>query len=218
MVEVLGDRQGLFVDPFAGPGLSLPEFLIPGRQIIGIEIERPWVDRGVSYPDCYVTVGDATDLRKKFPGNPGYIAGAFTSCTYGNRFADKHKAKDDSVRRSYTHDIRKQTGDDDYELADNNTGGMHFDTNGKYESIHRLAWQEAYRYLVPGGPFALNVSDFIRHGTRMAVSAWHIKTLTDIGFEWHNATLVPTPRMRRGQNNKARVDGEWVLTFFKPNS
>lgn len=216
-IDILGDREGLLVDPFSGPGRSLPKLLVPGRRIIGIEIERPWVDVGVSEPDCYVTTGDATNLEKKFPKN--FVDMVCTSPVYGNRFSDSHKAKDSSVRHSYTHDIRRQTEDPDYDLNKNNAGTMHFGKpNPKYENLHFQAWKEALRYVKTGGIFLLNVSDFIRNDKRIPVSSWHVKTMTEIGWEWHDARLVPTKRMRKGANNKARVDREWVFTFFKPNS
>lgn len=223
MVERLADVRGTVLDPFAGPGLSLHRFVGPRRRVIGFEIEEPWVDYGnraeakrtaISsnglVPEPMLRCVDST----KMPLRAKSIAAIITSPVYGNRMSDHHHARDASERRSYTHDIRTMTGDDEYELDENNVGQMSY--GYKYQHLQRRVYAECLRVIKPGGPFLLNVSDFIRDGQRVDASVWHVATCVALGWEWRDATRVQTPRMRRGQNHAARVDGEWVIELRKP--
>jgi hypothetical protein len=65
--------------------------------------------------------------------------------------------------------------------------------------------------LKPVGRFILNISDRIRNRRIKPVSEWHLSALRNLGFELRDRTLVPTPRIRHGQNHEARVEGEWVF-------
>lgn len=213
MLPLLAGVRGTWLDPFAGQGLSLPRFVGPGHKVVGVEIEQPNVDAGAKHGALgLIEQGDATALR--FRRNS--VAAIFTSPTYGNRFADAHQARDNSRRRSYTHDIRELTGDMSYVLAENNSGRMHFGDD--YKDLHRRAWAEAWRVLKPGGLFLLNVSDFIRGDAIVHVSTWHLVDLQARGFVWFHAEPIPTPRMRYGANRKLRVENEWLFGFRKPTS
>ena len=75
-----------------------------------------------------------------------------TSPTYGNRFADKHNAKDGSIRRSYTHDLGRT-------LHAENSGSMQW--GQAYRDLHVKAWAECFRVVRPGGLFVLNISDHV---------------------------------------------------------
>lgn len=209
MLERLDGVHGTIIDPFAGPGQALPRFEAPRRRVIGYEIEQPWADCSK-----LVQQGDATHL----PAKAGAIAAVFTSVVYGNRFSDHHRARDQSRRRGYTHDIREQTGDPDYELHERNTGKTRFDS-AEYKKLHRAAYVEFFRVLRrpskkrEGGMLLLNVSNFIEHGQVVDAVLWHLSVCIRIGFEWRAAERIVTPRMRHGANHDARVDGEWLLEF-----
>ncbi len=184
------------LDPFAGTGLihELAEF---GHVTWGVEIEPEWADMHSN-----TFIGDATDLMFH---NESFDAIA-VSPTFGNRMADHHVAKDDSVRRSYTHDLGRT-------LHPNNSGQMQW--GPAYCLLHKKAWKEAVRVLRPGGVFVLNVKDHIRKGERQKVSVWHLDTLLDLGLEVINMIPVPTRGFRVGENRDLRTLCEFVITLKK---
>lgn len=209
IVERLGDRRGLLLDPFAGPGRALPRFVAPGRTVRGIELEKAWSQAGAPL----VRWGDSTRTGMRARS----VATFVTSCTYGNRFADHHKAKDGSTRRSYTHDLRAMLDDPDYELDANNTGLYLFGAKaGKYESLHEAVWAEMTRIARDDALFLLNVSDFYKGDVLQEVVQWHIETLGALGWkpQWH--VSIATPRMRYGANSAKRVDSEQLIEFHLP--
>ena len=189
------------IDPFAGVG-RCHEL---GWWVAGNELEQPWC-REHTGP---VVRGDATNL----PFRSGSLDFAVTSPTYGNRYSDKHVARDGSTRRSYTHDLRASLDDPDYTLHPNNTGGMKWGRD--YWRVHGLAYDEVWRVLKDGGLFLVNVSDFIRARKVVRVVDWHARTLRARGFDVVGEVRVETARMRYGQNHEARVDGEMVLVCEK---
>lgn len=91
MLPRLEGVRGTIVDPFAGQGSSLPRFAAKGRKVVGIEIEYPNVEAGnANGAGGLLEHGDATRLRFR----KASVAAVFTSCAYGNRFADSHKAQE----------------------------------------------------------------------------------------------------------------------------
>ena len=203
--DTLSTRQipedALILDPFAGVGrchdLGWP-------RTVGVELEMPWcrVQEGP------VVRGDSSRL----PFRAQTFDAAVTSPTYGNRFADKHRALDGSVRRSYTHDLRASQGED-YTLHPNNTGGMTW--GREYWRLHGAVYDEVWRVLVDGGLFVVNVSDFIARKKVVRVVDWHRRALMARGFEVVDEVRVDTPRLRHGANRDARVDGEVVIVCEK---
>lgn len=199
-IQKLLPPSALVLDPFAGTGL-IHEL---DADTVGVEIQPEWANL---HPDTIV--GNALLL----PFRDESFDVVATSPCFGNRYADHHVAHDGSERRSYTHDLRAMTGDFDRELHPDNAGLLHWGL--MYRSFHEQAWAEAYRVLKPGGVFVLNISDHIRLGKRMHVAEWHVAALVGLGLRLERGVIVPTPRMRRGQNGDARVEGEWVLRFSK---
>lgn len=195
-------EDALILDPFSGVGrchdLGWP-------RTVGVELEMPWcrVQEGP------VVRGDSTAL----PFAACTFDAAVTSPTYGNRFADKHKAKDGSVRRSYTHDLRASLDDPDYQLHPGNTGGMKW--GREYWRVHGAVYDEVWRVLVDGGLFIVNVSDHIKNRKVVRVVDWHRRALAARGFEVVDVLDVETPRLRHGANRDARVDGEAVIVCEK---
>ena len=195
-------EDALILDPFSGVGrchdLGWP-------RTVGVELEMPWcrVQEGP------VVRGDSTAL----PFRAHTFHAAVTSPTYGNRFADKHKAKDGSVRRSYTHDLRTSLEDPDYTLHPGNTGGMKWGRD--YWRVHGAVYDEVWRVLVDGGLFVVNVSDHIKNRKVVRVVDWHRRALAARGFEVVDVLDVETPRLRHGANRDARVDGEAVIVSLK---
>ena len=184
-------RRLRILDPFAGTGLV---HQLPGLTF-GVELEPEWA---TMHPRTQV--GNALAL----PWKRNSFDVIVTSPCYGNRFADSHNAQDGSLRRSYTHDLGRK-------LHPDNAGQLHW--GDEYRRFHREAWREAARVLRPGGLFILNVSDHIRGGKRVPVSAWHVTTLEAMGLEVFAHRDVATRRMRQGENHLARVDCEHVIAL-----
>ena len=184
------------LDPFAGVGGI--HALYPRWSTHGIELEGVWA---ACHPRT--SQGDALNL----PWLDGTVPAVVTSCTYGNRMADSHNARDDSSRVTYTHrhPLKK--------LTPGNSAAMQW--GPAYRDFHERAWTEVLRVLAPGGVFILNVSNHVRGGVVMRVAEWHISCLGAVGYHLREIRRVETPRMRYGQNHEARVSAELVVVATK---
>lgn len=187
------------LDPFAGTG----KVHLLGGDTWGVEIEKPWADLHER-----TIHGNSRHLSDLF--EPGFFAAVVTSPTYGNRLADKHTAKDGSVRHSYTHDIRAQTGDESYSLDPDNSGGMQW--GDAYRELHLAVWEQVAVVLRPGGTFVCNVSDHIRDRKVVEVCAWHRDVIPGLGFELVAVFEVGTARLKFGANSE-RVPAEEVQVY-----
>ena len=194
---------GLILDPFAGTG-GVHQLASEKYRTVGVEIEAPWADT-----QPMTIQGDALVL----PFGHHSFDCVMTSPVYGNRFSDHHKARDGSLRLSYTHDLQRMTGDPERTLHPNNSGTLQW--GSKYRKFHEWAWREVRRVLKPGAMFILNLSDHIRSWEVQPVTDWHLSTVVSLGFEVIDRTEVPTPRMRNGENSSARVNVETVATLTR---
>ena len=192
---------GLILDPFAGTG-GVHRLASEKYRTIGVEIEAPWAD---AHP--MTTQGDALAL----PFGDHAFDCVVTSPVYGNRFSDHHRARDGSLRRGYTHELQRMTGDPERTLHPNNSGTLQW--GDSYRDFHERAWTEVLRVLKHGALFILNSSDHIRNGDAQPVTDWHLSTASRLGFEMIDRIEVPTPRMRNGANSAARVDHEIVASL-----
>ena len=189
---------GLILDPFAGAG-GVHQIASERYLTVGVEIEEPWA---TVHTDTIQ--GDALHL----PFGDQSFDCVVTSPVYGNRFSDHHWARDGSLRRSYTHDLQRMTGDLERALHPNNSGTLQW--GDRYREFHERAWRDVQRVLKPGATFILNSSDHIRNGEVQPVTDWHLSTTDRLGFQMIDRVEVPTPRMRNGANSAARVDHETV--------
>lgn len=178
------------LDPFGGVG-RLAE--ITKIHAVCVEIEKDWAN-------C--VVGDALQL----PFRDNAFDAISTSCTYGNRMADHHDAKDRSKRHTYKHYIG-------HDLHPRNSGQLQW--GDAYRAFHLKAWTEVVRVLKPGGTFLLNSSDHIRKGQVQRVTDFHVGTLRDLGLKVERTVLIGTGRLLHGQNYQARVDHETVTVLTK---
>lgn len=197
--------RGRLLDPFAGIG-RVHKLASRTLQTYGVELEPEWA---ACHPNT--VCGNAMDLP--FPDE--YFDAVLTSPCYGNRMSDHHVATDGSSRRSYTHDLRRMTGDLGRELHPENAGAM-FAWQPVYWDLHKRAWAEVYRVLRPGAPFLLNVSDFFRDGEIVRLVKTHAVLACELGFDLKEEHKVRTPRMRHGENAELRAAYEVVLEFRRP--
>ena len=196
--------HGLILDPFAGVG-RVHQLGHDLRFTVGVEIEMPWASARRS-----TIQGNA----KHLPFRKDVFDGAFTSPVYGNRMSDSHNARDGSLRRSYTHDLRRTTGDDALTLHPDNAGHL-YAWQDAYWSFHELAWREVYRVLKPRARFILNVSDCVRNKKVYPVVSLHRQLCQKLGFNVIQGYEVPTRRMKFGENAGARVGTEAIIVFTK---
>jgi tRNA G10 N-methylase Trm11 len=185
---------GTILDPFAGTG-KVFALARPGLKIVAIELEPEWAS---AHP--YTQVGDARDL----PGcgiEPGSLAAIVTSPCFGNRMADHHEARENSVRATYRHKLGRMPTEGSAAVLQ---------WGREYRAWHRDVYRGFYEALRPGGLAVINVSDFIRGGVVMPVSAWHRDVWLGLGCELLETVDVETPRMRHGRNHAARVPFEQI--------
>jgi hypothetical protein len=184
------------LDPFAGTGRVHEAADAAGIDSVGVELEPEWASSHER-----TVVGSALIL----PYNEGAFDCICTSPCYGNRLADHHDAQDGSTRRSYTHDLGR-------DLTPGNAGLLQW--GDEYKSFHVDAWDEAFRVLSANGRFILNISDHIRDGEQIQVSAWHLDYLARVlGLGISAMIPVETRRMRYGENADARPLVEYVFVL-----
>jgi len=190
--------SGRILDPFAGTGRihQLAEDVATPRSTWGVEIEPEWA---TLHPRTIV--GNALCL----PFCDASFDAIVTSCTYGNRLADHHNAKDGSLRHSYTHTLGRK-------LHPENSGALHW--GDEYRSFHVTAWKEVARVLRVDGQFVLNIKDHVRRKEVQPVSEWHKQTILSLGFTLTQEIQVKVPSLRYGANRE-RTAYEWVYDFRK---
>ena len=128
--------------------------------------------------------------------------------------SDSHKAKDGSLRRSYTHDLRRLTGNPERRLDPDNAGTL-YAWQPAYWRFHHKAWRELHRVLKAGAVFFLDISDCIHDHRRIDVVDTHASICESIGFILADTHEVKTPRNGYGENGKVRVDVEVILQLEK---
>ncbi|HUO49375.1 MAG TPA: hypothetical protein VMU09_11105 [Acidimicrobiales bacterium] len=205
-------------DPFAGIGRV---HQLRRCVTVGVEIEPEWVA-------CHhqTVQGDATALPPEWADRFDVVA---TSPVYPNRMTDHHDARDPHK----TCDGQgcpscKQTGRSPrkgYKFSlgrDPSPGSAAVMSWGpEYRNLHRAAAAEMLRVLTPGGLAAIDMSDSFRTRAgrgqeRIPAVEWWRQTLEDVGFRAVAVSdPIATPRMRRGANYEARVEGEQVITGRK---
>lgn len=196
-------ERGLLYDPFAGVGKGVDFMYACGFDAYGTELEPEWADQSEHVGCC----NSLSFMRVRLALARTGIDVVFTSPAYGNRMADHHDAKDDSVRNTYRHTLGR-------ELSENSSAGLQWGPG--YRDFHTEAWELVYDVLKPGGYFLLNVKNFIRHGNEIHVTAWHVNTLIDLGFEVVDTVRVPVTGNGFGANRGARVTYESLVLFRKP--
>ena len=181
------------LDPFAGTGKL--HKIVPSATLLEIEPEWAAISGAI--------VGDAT----KMPFSNNSFDAICTSPTYGNRIADHfidHQKDKKYTRNTYRHCLGRS-------LDNNNSGRMQW--GKKYKNLHKKAWLECKRVLIDNSIFILNISNHIRAGKEIDVTAWHIQELKRIGFVLIAEHKVNTPRQKFGANSSLRVGHESVLIF-----
>ena len=192
-------QSGTVIDPFAGTGRVHELREKAGVHTVGVELEPEWAAK---HPDTIE--GNALELTNTF--EPGSVDAIATSPTYGNRMADHHDAKDDSVRLTYKHTLGR-------DLHDDNSGQLQW--GDEYRRFHQIAWTEAVAALKPGGTLTLNIKNHFRDGQQQRVAEWHLNTLYELGVHLVALDIVPTKGLMAGANADNRTIAEYVMTFRK---
>lgn len=124
-----------------------------------------------------------------------------------------------SLRRSYTEDLRRLTGDLGYRLTAGSSAGSYAWQSTYWEKQERY-WAEALRVLRPGGLFVLDVKDVVRtvKGEKRVVPvvAGHRQILDHLGFEVQGEVPLASEGLRFGENHELRVDGHSILVARRP--
>lgn len=199
MAEAVKDCE-IILDPLAGSGkvALIKEYGYTGIVVCN-DLEREWVDAQYNVDEWHF--GDAANMLWS-PDNR--FDAIVVSPVYGNRMSDHYNVQDNSKRRTYQVFLGR-------DLNEENAGRMQW--GKKYRDKHVQIWKECKRVLGPDGIFVLNISDHVRNHKIVNVSAWHNKTITDLGFTLLSVQLVATPRFRYGENNQARVDYENIYVY-----
>lgn len=195
-------QTGTVLDPFAGTGRVHELRDRVGVQTIGVEIEPEWAAK---HPDTIE--GNALDLAAVVERES--VDAIATSPTYGNRMADHHDAKDESVRLTYKHTLGR-------DLAEDNSGQLQW--GDEYREFHQLAWSEAVATLKPGGTLTLNIKNHVRAGEVQRVAEWHLDALYGLGLRLVALDTVATKGLMAGENADKRAPVEFVMTFRKAAS
>jgi hypothetical protein len=196
------DQTGTVLDPFAGTGrVHELRDRLDNVKTVGVEIEPEWAAK---HPDTIE--GNALELTNTV--EPDSIDAIVTSPTYGNRMADHHDAKDDSVRLTYKHSLGR-------DLHDDNSGQLQW--GPEYRRFHQIAWAEAVAALKPGGTLTLNIKNHVRAGVIQRVAEWHANTLIDLGMRIDQLQSIPTRGFMAGENADRRAGDEYVIVFRKPD-
>ncbi|MGA0894617.1 MAG: ParB N-terminal domain-containing protein [Ilumatobacteraceae bacterium] len=187
------------LDPFAGVGTihQLRDQLLV--DTVGVELEPEWA---AAHPDTIC--GDSRRLEELLPDR--WFDVIATSPAYGNRLADDYQASDPQARRSYAIDLGRS-------LTDGSGAGLHFDTDGEYEELHRTVWWQAVKMLRPGGLFLLNCKDFQRDGRIVPVTGWHVGVLADLGLTAIDIRTLPAAGL---PFTTAKPLSELVVVLRKP--
>lgn len=171
------------------------------------EIEPEFIN--MYYVNKYALLISNRDAADMWNFADASFDGICTSPTYGNRLADYWERHEDSKRMSYGFSLGRKP-------VSENTAGMHW--GDKYRIKSEEIWKEQFRLLQPNGLLICNVSDFIKNHQIVPVVEFHRNTLMNLGLTLNEELVIPTQRMRYGQNWDARVDGEHILIFQKVES
>lgn len=192
----------IVLDPFAGTGkIGKIKFYGYTGKVVANEIEKEWLKENI-YNCDKITFCDAEFLQ--YPDC--YFDAICTSPTYGNRMADHHKAKDKSIRNTYTHCLGK-------ELNSENTGKMQW--GNQYREKHIKIYKNILRMLAPGGIFILNIKNHIRKGKEIDVISFHKSVLVSMGMTIVDEIQINTSGNRFGTNYERRCDSESIIVFIK---
>lgn len=110
-----------------------------------------------------------------------------------------------SKRYTYKHSLRRDPSEGSAAVLNwTEQGGM-------YRGLHRAAWKEAHRVLMPKGLILVNMKNHLRNHVEQKVTEWHVECLTDEGFDVETVIDIPAPGIRHGANRVERVDHERLI-------
>lgn len=183
------------LDPFAGTGRIQSVAAVLDVDCVGVELEPEWLD----------PVGNIVGNALALPFPDASFDCLICSPTYGNRAADHHHARDNSVRNTYRHRLARP-------LHPDNSGALQW--GPAYRHFHDRAWTEVNRCLTDDAWALINLSNHIRKGREQLVAEWHLAWWLGIaGYRLVDTVAVTTPRLRYGANADRRVPHEWLFVL-----
>lgn len=235
------------LDPMCGVG-SIHDIAGPDVETVGSELELPFVAVAQQlFPDRMTVQGDAAALS--FPDgafdavvvSPDYgsrladshVAKDPCRCRKvlnGSGVVIDVRSEPErgckvchgtgrSLRRSYTEDLRRLTGDDSYKLTNGSSAGS-YAWQPAYWANQEKYWTEALRVLRPGGLLAIDMKDVVRtvKGKRivMPITDGHRRIVDSLGFTFEATVPLAAPGLRYGANHDLRVNKHVVLLARRP--
>ncbi len=206
------------LDIFGGVG-GIHTLQIRGQRVTyAVELQPGWAAQSALFgPTVCANFLTFRPVIHRWPETFHVVA---TSCSYGNRMADRHNAREDSKRLTYAHTLRRH-GE---EIHAANSGGLQW--GDEYRDFHRLAWNKVAGLVKYRGLFILNIKDHVRRGKLQGVPAWHRDCVLSLRgtkgqrvFELVHEYRIPVKGMGFGKNQTAdeglKVDYEHVYVFRK---
>lgn len=219
LLKFFTKKGGLVLDPFCGVGSTLKAAELNGRNAVGIELSRQWIDlsrerlreEANGGANQKLIQGDSREVMKQFA--PDYFDFIVTSPPYWgilNKPAD-HRVNEERVKQNlatrYSTDTRDLANITDYQEF--------------LEELERV-WRECFRTLKPNKYMAIVVADF-RHKSK------YVMFHSDIAESMEGAGFSPKGIIIYVKNAKKlypygypfefvpNIHHEYIMVFKKGN-
>jgi len=186
IIKLYSKKGELILDPMAGIGSTIIEGMILGRNVIGVEYEKKFVDlaeknivktkKSMKFMNTLgngkIIKGDSRELSKlKYDGD-------IDSVIFSPPFADSlaGSSKDDTTK--FSHGSAGKDYGDDPENIGNKSGK-------NYLTEMLKIYQECFKVLKPEGFMALVTKNFVRKGEQIRLDLDTIKLCESAGFSLH---------------------------------
>ena len=187
------------LDPFGGVGrvhLLVEQYGLP-LYTLAYDLEPEWAIQHER-----TRVGNALNLHQLGDGTVDIV---FTSPTYGNRLADHHVPKDDSVRHSYA-----------FYLGRMPTKGSSctMPWGKEYRDFHEAWLREMLRVLAGDSLLVINMKNHIRNDREQRVVEFFLNIAMLRGCTVERVDSIGTPHLAHGANADARCTEKliWLRT------
>lgn len=224
VIELFSHRGELVLDPFVGSGTTLLAAQDVGRNAIGFDLKKEYIDISSNrlnenkqlFTECkqIPILDDARNIYKYLPGNS--IKCIFTSPPYANLLNRKRKNKSRRNRKN------EQLGKiEQYSQDPNDLGTMSLD---RYTKAMGDIFESIIPLLKPKGHCVINVPDMWWENERITIHVSLIGELRKRGYElrniiiWDRTNLVNQIGIFGWPSNYITmgVTFEYLLDFWRP--